>query len=88
MILMDKEMKDSRISVLIHLVAGVAIGLLSTFLGMALYALGVAIVVAIVLGHMTERAVGKKKFSWWIGNGLFIYLFAWVDVWIFVVNYF
>ncbi len=88
MILMDEELKHSRISVGIHLVAGAAIGLLSIMLGGALYALAVAIIVAVFLGHLTERAVGKKKFSWWVGNGLFIYLFAWLDVWIFLANYF
>lgn len=84
---MEEELKHSRISMLIHLVAGTAIGLLSTMLGMALYALAVAIVVALVVGRLTERAVGKKKFSWWIGNGLFLYVFAWIDVWVFVANY-
>jgi len=85
---MDDELKQSRISLLVHFVAGAAIGWLSTMLGMAMYALGMALVVAIFLGHLTERVVGKKKFSWWVGNGLFIYLFAWLDVWIFLVNYF
>jgi hypothetical protein len=88
MIVMDEELRHSRISLLIHLVAGTAIGALSIVLGRALYALGVAIVVAILLGNVTERVVGKKKFSWWLGNGLFVYLFVWIDVWIFLVNYF
>ncbi len=84
---MEEELKHSRISMLIHLAAGTAIGLLSTMLGMALYAVAVEIVVALVVGRLTERAVGKKKFSWWIGNGLFLYIFAWIDVWVFVANY-
>ena len=84
---MEEELKHSRISMLIHLVAGTAIGLLSTMLGMALYAMAVAIVAALVVGRLTERVVGKKKFSWWIGNGLFLYIFAWIDVWVFVANY-
>lgn len=87
MILMEEELKHSRISMLIHLAAGTAIGLISTMLGMALYAVAVAIVAALVVGRLTERAVGKKKFSWWIGNGLFLYIFAWIDVWVFVANY-
>lgn len=85
---MDDELKDSRMSILIHLAAGAVIGVVSPVLGMALYAIGIGIVAAFLLGHFMERAVGKKKFSWWIGNGLFIYIFVWFDVWIAAVNFF
>ncbi len=84
---MDDELKDSRVSVLIHAAVGAAIGLLSYVLGVALYAVALMVLAAIIMGHLTERVVGKKKFSWWIGNGLFIYIFVWLDVWIFLANY-
>ena len=87
MILMEEELKHSRISMLIHLAAGAVIGLVSTMLGNVLYGLGLAIVAAYFIGRLTEKTVGKKKFTWWIGNGLFLYVFAWLDVWVFIANY-
>jgi len=88
MIVMDEELRHSRISMFVHLAVGAFVGFISPLLGRALYALGAAIVVAMIMGYLTERLVGKKKFSWWLGNGLFIYLLMWINVWVFVVNYF
>jgi hypothetical protein len=71
---MEDELKDSRVSILIHLAAGAAMGLVSPLLGRALYSVGLGLVASLLLGHLMERVVGKRKLSWWLGNGLFIYL--------------
>ncbi len=83
---MDDELRDSRVSILIHLVAGAVMGLVSPALPEAIYALGLGLVAAFLLGHLMERFVGRRKIGWWIGNGLFIYIFVWLDFWIFAVN--
>ena len=88
MILMTEDLKHSRISVLIHAAAGILIALISPFLGRALYALGVMIIAAIFIGRGTERIVGKRGLTWWASNGLFVYVLVWLDMWIFMVNYF
>ena len=86
LVYMDDELKDSRMSILIHLVAGAVMGCVSVLLGSALYAIGPGLAAAYLLGHAMVRVVGKRKFSWWLGNGLFIYFFVWFDVWIVAVN--
>ena len=83
-----EDLKKQRISVLIHSAAAVIVGIISPLLGAALYALGVVIVIAVLTGRMTQKVVGKQKFNWWVANGLFVYIFVWVDMWIFVANYF
>jgi hypothetical protein len=83
-----EDLKDQRISVILHMLVGAAIGLAAPLFGYGYYVLIAAVAVAIVLGHLTQRIVGKQKFSWWLGNGLFIYFLVVADVWIFVANYF
>ncbi|UCD02794.1 MAG: hypothetical protein JSV63_03350 [Candidatus Aenigmatarchaeota archaeon] len=83
-----EDLKKQRISVTIHAVAALIIGMISPFIGRPLYALGAALLVGVIVGHVTQRIVGKQKFSWWLGNGLIIYLLLWFDVWIFNVNHF
>ena len=84
----ENEMKEIRISVLLHLAAGVAMGLVSVYVGSGLAAIAAAVVAGVIVGHVTQRIVGKKPFSWWFGNGLFMYFFVWFDVMIFIANYF
>ena len=83
-----EDLRNQRISVIIHSAAGAVLGLLSPYIGMPLYAFGLVLVVGLMISHITQMIVGKQKFSWWIGNGLLIYVLLWADVWIFVANYF
>ena len=83
-----EDLKNQRISVLLHAAVGVVIGIVAPLIGLGYYVLAVAIAVAMVLGHATNKIVGKQKFVWWLGNGLFIYFLVVADMWIFVVNYF
>jgi len=85
---MEKDQKDSIITVTIHLAAGILLGVLSPMLGRALYAVSAALITMAVLRHVTYRVVGRKELSWWAGNGLFIYIFIWIDAWILAVNFF
>lgn len=83
------ETKQSRFSVVVHLVAAVVMGWISFTLS-AVYTkwlfvfLGFAVLVAI--GFALERVVGKKGVKWWLGNGGIIYLFVWVVTWVLLFN--
>ncbi len=82
----DPELKASRITVGIHTLVAIAIGWLSPQIDIWLAGF-VGIVVLILIGHLSERAVGEKKgTAWWIGNGAFIYLLVWLIVWTYFFN--
>ncbi|MBU0530428.1 MAG: hypothetical protein ABIH52_03425 [Candidatus Aenigmatarchaeota archaeon] len=83
---MDKDLRDARISVIVHTVVAVIVGWLSLFLGTFWYAFPLAIVVMIVLGVAMERVVGKRGISWWFGNGVVIYIFFWFVSWTIFFN--
>jgi len=83
-----EDLRNQRISVIIHSAAGVVLGLLSPYIGMPLYAFGLVLVAGLMIMHLAQRIVGKQKFVWWLGNGLLIYVLVWADMWIFVANYF
>jgi hypothetical protein len=83
-----EDLKHQRVSVLIHVLMGLIVGIVSPVFGSGYYALAFVIFGAILLGHGVQKLVGNRGFSWWIGNGLFIYLLVWVDVWVFIANYF
>lgn len=83
-----EDLKETRISVLIHVAVASVIGLLAPFFTSGYHVIAAAIAVVIVLGHLIQKVVGKKPFSWWVGNGLFIYFFMIADVWIVIANYF
>ena len=82
---MADDTRHSRISLMAHLGAGAALGAASPFLGRALYAATIMIMVAFILGKLTQRMTSRKM-SWWAANGLFIYVFTWLDMWIFAAN--
>ncbi|MBN1896655.1 MAG: hypothetical protein JW789_02910 [Candidatus Aenigmarchaeota archaeon] len=83
-----EDLKQIRISVALHVAVAFAIGLIAPFIGSGYYVLVASMAIAVVVGHVTQMIVGKKAFSWWFGNGLFIYFFVIADVWIFISNYF
>jgi len=85
---MEEELLHPRISVVIHVAAGIVMGFLSPYAGRALFALGLMIAGAIVTGFITEKIVGRRGIKWWAANGLFIYIFAWFCMWVFSVNFF
>ncbi|MCD6496663.1 MAG: hypothetical protein J7K54_05310 [Candidatus Aenigmarchaeota archaeon] len=83
-----EEMKDVRISIAVHSIVAILIGVLSPYLGRALFAVSIAVVAGLGTGKLTEFVVGKHDFKWWASNGLFLYLFVWFDMWVITANYF
>jgi Flp pilus assembly protein TadB len=84
----SKDLKDSRIFVIIFALAGAAMGILSSLLkssGISSWITGGAgilllIVLAFAIGKMFRR---KLKF---LATGLFLYLLMWLVIWIFMYN--
>jgi len=83
-----EDLRSQRISVIIHSAAAIALGIITNFIGIPLYAFGLVIVMGVVIKRLTEKIVGEQKFTWWIGNGFFIYVLVWADMCIFIANYF
>ncbi len=85
--LMEKDRKDSLVSVAIHTIAGVVIGYISLSFGGFSNALGLAVVVLIILGFVVQKVSSTKRDrKWWLGNGGIIYLFVWIVSWILFFN--
>jgi len=83
---MESEMKHSMNSVLLHSAAGILFGAASPFFGRALYAVMAGMFLAVLLARITKMMTGKGTLNWWVSNGLFIYLFVWIDAWIIMAN--
>ena len=82
---MDKDLKDSRISVVVHAIAAVTVAYASVQMGGLLAGvLGLAVLIA--LGFLLQKVTGKRGLKWWLSNGLIIYLFLWLVGWIFFFN--
>jgi len=83
-----RDLRDSRISILLFTLAGTATGLLSSVLhssGVSNWitaAAGVAILLALA-GLMTKLFKRKLKFFY---SSLFVYLLIWLVAWIFLYN--
>jgi hypothetical protein len=86
-----KEETHTRISVMIYVIVGVALGFasltISSYVGNIL-TIFLALVLAWLTGMAVQQAVGKRDVKWLIGNGLFIYIFVWLISWIFFFNLF
>lgn len=84
---MISEINKDRISVSAHTFIGIVAGYISLFSGRALHALGLAIILLIITGFIVQKSVGKgKKMSWWLGNGVAVYVFVWLVSWILFSN--
>lgn len=79
------DLKEVRISVSIHTVAGMIMGWLSFILNDS-KALILGFVFLFVIGFLTERVLGKRGFKWWLSNGIVIYILVWIVAWIFLLN--
>jgi len=83
-----KDLRDSRISILVFTLAGAAMALLSSILkssGLSNYlivALGFLALVVLLLG-MQKAFRRKLKFFY---TSLFVYVLAWLVFWIFLYN--
>lgn len=81
-----KEESKAKVTAVFHAAAGIATGAVSLYIGQAGFAVLLAVLVAYALKMTTEKAFGKNKASWWLGNGLMVFIFSWLDMWIFMLN--
>ena len=80
------ELNESRVSLGIHVVAGLIAGYTSFFFESALYSVGLAILLLIITGYATEFVLKKKGIKWWLTNGGVLYILVWLVAWIFFFN--
>ena len=79
------ELKQSRISLGIHVIAAAAVGWISSVLGGWLAGMtGLAVLMG--CGYFSEKITKKKGMKWWIANGLFVYLMFWLISWTVFIN--
>jgi cation transport ATPase len=84
----SRDLRDSRISILVFTLAGAAVGLLSSVLkssGISSWitgAIGIVLLIVLALG-MTKMFGRKIKFFY---ASLFVYLLIWLIIWIFLYN--
>jgi hypothetical protein len=79
------ELLQSKVSVVIHTIAGIIVGLLSINFDVWLSFL-IGIILLFGIGYMGEILFGKKGFKWWLSNGFIVYIFVWLVTWIYFFN--
>jgi hypothetical protein len=79
-----------KISAAAHAAGGAGMGALSYVIGNIDYALvaGVIILYAMWMAIRHLSGPGRKSVGWWAANGLFLYLFIWLDAWVVLYNFF
>ena len=82
---MKKEIRDERISVILHGITGIAAGYLSSTTNVS-FAFLLMIVILIFSGFITDIIVGKRGTRWWISNGAILYIFTWFVIWVYIYN--
>ena len=82
---MKKEIRDERISAILHVITGVLAGYFSSTTTVS-FAFLLMIVILILSAFVTDFLVGKRGIRWWIGNGAILYIFTWLVTWIYIYN--
>ena len=80
------EPNASRVSLAVHTVAGVIAGYTSVLLDRVIYSFGLAILILLITGYVTEFLLKKKGMKWWMGNGGVLYILVWLVTWIYFFN--
>jgi transcriptional regulator of nitric oxide reductase len=82
------ELKETRISLGIHTIAGIAAGYVSQVLAATskLYSIGAMLIILFAVGYFTELVLKKKGIKWWMSNGGLLYILVWLVSWIFIFN--
>ena len=83
---MDPDVKHARISVIVHAVAAVIIAFISYWIRTPLYAGVIGIIVLVAIGYPLARFTGKRGFTWWLANGILVYLLLWLVGWTYLFN--
>ena len=79
------ELKQTRITLLIHIVMAIMVGWVSSVLNSWLSGvLGMAALVA--AGYLSEMITKKKGMKFWFANGIFIYIMFWLISWTVFLN--
>jgi len=78
-------MNSERILTVTYFALGVAMGILSIYLG-AGTSVGIGAVAYAASFFISKRFIRGKKFSWYILNTLLTYVLVWLVTWIFLFN--
>lgn len=79
-------MKKENKSLSAYFAAGIVTGVLSFLIGDKLIALALMIAIAGILVKVLGKILGEEKIKWWIGNGVWIYIFVWAISWTILYN--
>ncbi len=80
-------MQADKKSLIVYIVAGIALGYLSPLIGEKTYAVVLAVAVFYLLGFLMQKALNiNEKFNWFFKNGGWEYFFIWFIVWIIFYN--
>ena len=83
------ELKQSRISLVIHVVVALAAGWISVIvaaMGRSLFAIGLGLVILYATGFVAQKVTGQKGIKWWAANGIIVYLLFWFISWTLFFN--
>ena len=71
---MDEELRDARLTLLLHCVLGFFIAYFSNFMGNSYISIPFGIALLVVFGHVTERIFGKETLEIPLHTGVFLKL--------------
>ena len=80
------EFTNEMKSVLAHFAIGAIFGYVSFILGNRNYALILGAAMAYGLSHLSQKLFKPEEKKWWLGNGLWPYLTAWIASWTIFLN--
>jgi hypothetical protein len=78
--------ENQKVSFAIHGAGGLAAGVLSYFIG-GEYGLLTGVILLFVILNVYKILSGKKKLGVWAAPLIFLYLFLWLDAWVFMYNF-
>ena len=88
---MAEEKKKSKLrkyfdveltSTMFHVVLGAIMGYISFIVNVPVYNLAMAIVILLLANFLIKTVFKvKKKFSWWLSNGIIVYILFWLIAW-------
>ncbi|HDD46012.1 MAG TPA: hypothetical protein ENG42_00920 [Candidatus Aenigmarchaeota archaeon] len=80
------EKKAEKASIVMHTIAGIAMGYASIFVGNNRLAVCYGIALLFIVGYILQATIGRKGLNWWVSNGMLAYLLIWFASWIFFYN--
>jgi hypothetical protein len=78
--------ENQKVSFGIHGAGGLAAGVLSYFIG-GDYGLLTGVILLFVILNAYKIMSGKKKIGAWAAPVIFLYIFMWLDSWLFLYNF-